>query len=393
METALELDFTGAQEIPVAGNSFFDQTYFGTKILVVAEKIGDEILICGNMILNFWNAKAEVIIFHAKNSNALKFALLTKPDIIFVAENFPNFDKVLAEICRAEKDFQPEVFKKKIPTTSPSDFYALNLLSTIEPNHKIKFPVPPECQKPLLNGNPLAKMLKYYKHNALKILNADEVFFQMRTDNLANFAEKNATADKFIFDWAESVQLQRIEISSTTRTDFEIILTVEKVDKSQIYLDNVHKFSGEVFGKRNIDTEKIFVKRAEIFGKVEVNFFSNTEQRSNIAPFIKLTHGGNFFYELFVPAEETELNLQIYRYRCDAPIKITAETAEEIILTCAVEGDEDFYLQLGDAPEIILTAEVCATGIYDRTIIRRVDTLAQIQLKAVQWLDKIGYSI
>ena len=476
MDGTFELcdELTGAEEIITAGNSFFDRSYFGTRILILAPKPGDEILIAGNTILHFASAKAEIFVAYRsrKNFNAeiLKSLGLKEDKIIFFDDNqslkkiitdlqaniifcadydskadyqnlSADFDEVLGKILREDKNYRPEVYKKFACATalnSPPDFYSANLISTVHPklevtddykfdlidranyswSNRVRFPVPEICQKTLLKDNPVAKAIQSYKNNfnAIRILNGDEVFFERRTDNQALTAKISAEkicdfkildAEKnsvFIFDWAEGVQVQKIVVygnfldddAAEIEINFDLDSSRIKIDSTGIFQDNKFKVAGTLppHGLPLIfDTEKIFVKRAEIFGKVEVNFFSNTEQRSNIAPFIKLTHGGNFFYELFVPAEETELNLQIYRYRCDAPIKITAETAEEIILTCAVEGDEDFYLQLGDAPEIILTAEVCATGIYDRTIIRRVDTLAQIQLKAVQWLDKIGYSI
>ena len=76
----------------------------------------------------------------------------------------------------------------------------------------------------------------------------------------------------------------------------------------------------------------------------------------------------------------------------DDQIKISAESGDENILTAVVEGDEEIILNLRGAAEIILTAEVAGNpGIYDRTIIRRVGDLAQIQFKMFQWLDKLRF--
>ena len=42
---------TDAEEILTAGNSFFDKSFFGTRILILAPHPDDEINIAGNMIL------------------------------------------------------------------------------------------------------------------------------------------------------------------------------------------------------------------------------------------------------------------------------------------------------------------------------------------------------
>ena len=46
-------------------------------------------------------------------------------------------------------------------------------------------------------------------------------------------------------------------------------------------------------------------------------------------------------------------------------------------------------LNFGKATEIVLTAEVVGSDIYDRAIISRVGDFAQIQLKVWQWIDKL----
>ena len=55
-------NFTMAEDVLTAGNSFFDRSYFGTRILILAPRPGDEILIAGNTIFNFARAKAEIFI-------------------------------------------------------------------------------------------------------------------------------------------------------------------------------------------------------------------------------------------------------------------------------------------------------------------------------------------
>ena len=61
---ALELtdEFEDTADINPVGNSFFDRSYFGTRVLILAPRIGDEIAVAGNMILNLTAAKAEIFI-------------------------------------------------------------------------------------------------------------------------------------------------------------------------------------------------------------------------------------------------------------------------------------------------------------------------------------------
>ena len=145
-----------------------------------------------------------------------------------------------------------------------------------------------------------------------------------------------------------------------------------------------------------IDTEKFFVTRAEIsavdagknFGLAEVEFFANAEPLRKIPPFIKLTVNDNFIYRYAVPCEVDKISIGLYRFQVDAPIKITATAGDENILT-EVVTDEELILNFGKATELVVTAEVIGTGIYDRIIIRRVGDFAQIQLKVWHWLDKL----
>lgn len=255
MDGTFELcgEFTGAEEIVTAGNSFFDRSYFGTRILILAPKPGDEILIAGNLILHFASAKAEIFVAYRskKNFNAeiLKSLGIKDDKIIFIGEynfkadlkkiisdlqaniifcadydsqveyqNFSaDFDEVLGKILREDKDYRPEVYKKFACATalnSPPDFYEPNLISTVHPklgvtdgykfdlidranyswSNRVRFPVPEICQKTLLKDNPLAKAIQSYKNNfsAIRILNGDEVFFERRTDNQALTAKVSA---------------------------------------------------------------------------------------------------------------------------------------------------------------------------------------------------------
>lgn len=476
LDGALELcgDLTAAEEILTAGNSFFDRSYFGTRILVIAPKPGDEILIAGNIIFTFAQAKAEIFIAYSVkekiNFDALKILgvqsdkiiffnnqrelknLLSelRANIIFCADfdsqaEYKNlsldFETVMGEILREEKNYFPEVYKKFASATalnSPPDFYAPNLLQTIRPKigatdnynfeiidranyswkNRVRFPVHELCQKTLLKENPVAAAISSYKNlNPLRILNSDEVFFERRTDNKifsAKVSDKKisdfkildaAKSDKFIFEWAEGVQVQRIifygDFQSDEETKIEINFELDnfraKIDNAGISLDNtchIEKILPPNGLPLVVDTEKIFVKRAEIsakkiFGLGEVEIFSNVEPFRKIQPFIKITAGENFFYNYDVPSEVEKISLGIYKFHVDEPVKISAESNDENILNEIFEGDEEIILNLNGAEKIILTAEVVGNpNIWDRAIIRRVGDLSQIQMKIFQWLDK-----
>ena len=58
-----------AAEIPTAGNSFFDKSFFGTRVLILAPHPDDEINIAGNMILNLAAAKAEIFVAYSTNGD------------------------------------------------------------------------------------------------------------------------------------------------------------------------------------------------------------------------------------------------------------------------------------------------------------------------------------
>ena len=476
-------EVTQAEEIITAGNSFFDRSYFGTRILILAPKPGDEILIAGNLILHFASAKAEIFIAYRsrKNFNAEILASLgiqkdkivfftdkqslkkiiveLQANIIFCADydsqaDYKNlsadFDEVLGKILREDKNYRPEVYKKFACATalnSPPDFYSANLISTVHPklevtddykfdlidranyswSNRVRFPVPEVCQKTLLKDNPVAKAIQSYKNNfnAIRILNGDEVFFERRTDNQAMTAKISAEkicdfkildAEKnsvFTFDWAEGVQVQKIVVygnflddeSAKIEINFDLDSSRIKIDSTGIFQDNKFKVAGTLppHGLPLIfDTEKIFVKRAEIkvlecgknFGIGEVEFFANAEPRRQIQPFIKLTAGKDFFYKLFLPVEVEKISLGLYRFHVDEPVRISAESGDEKIFTEVLDGDGEFVLNFNGAGEIILTAEVVGNpNIYDRAIIRRVGDLGQIQFKMFQWLDKIAVAV
>ncbi len=498
IDTTLELydEITCEEEIETIGNSFFERLYFGTRILVLAEKFGDEILIAGNMILNFAAARAEIFIAYSAEKNSSpeniaaleilgvkqdkiiflnqknlradlkKILLQLRANIIFcgdydsTSELSTIFESVTGEILRERQDYKPEIYKKLTNATTlnaPPDFYAPNLLSVKRPKfgttdnynfdlidranynwaERVRFPVPEKCRKTLLKNNPLAAAIFAYKNknfSALRILNSDEVFFERRSDNQAFtakiFASSGAAenvADFKIFgecwqpsfddtekiltlEWLDAAQVQQIKIFGNIYDDktakLKIRLVLENhIDKAGFSLDNIQVME-TILPNHGcpliLDTEKIFVRRAEIqvveggenFGISEIEFFANVDPLKKIAPFIKLAVGKNFFYRYDVPFEIEKIPLGLYKFHVNENVKLTATAEDEEILTEIFSGNDEIILNVGAAKEIILTAEVVGNpNIYDKAIIRRVGDLAQIQLKVWQWLDKINLGV
>ncbi len=464
-------EITCDEETATVGNSFFERSYFGTRILILAANFGDEILIAGNMILNMAAARAEIFVAYsnfdkkllAENIDALKILGVDSKKIIYLNNDLKKilldlraniifcvdsdnpehknlsaaFEKILGEIL-IETDYRPEIYKKLAYATAlncPPDFYAPNLISVKAPkigvtndydfdlidranyiwNSRVRFPVPESCRKTLLKNNPIAEAIFAYKKNhwaALRILNSDEIFFERRTDNQAYCAKvSNAAAcdfkifgeictDKILtFEWAEGVQVRRIVIYGNIFDEMTAQLKIRLEIENDIDSEKIINAELPERGRPLIlDVGKIFVRRAEIetiqrgkdFGIAEVEFFAQIEPLRKIAPFLKMTIGKNFFYRYDVPYEVENIPLSVYRFHVDEPIKITATAGDENILTEVIRGNEEIILNLGEAKEIILTAEVIGNAnIYDRAIIRRVGDLAQIQLKMWQWLDKM----
>ncbi len=534
ISAAFELceEMTGAEEVATVGNSFFDRSYFGTRVLILAPRAGDEIAVAGNMILNFTAAKAEVFIaysnFSAWNDElecAMKILNVPREKVIFLAlknlkadlkklllnlraniifcpvdcENLSAaFEEAMGEILSSTCDYRPEVYQKFALATavnSVPDFYAPNLFSVRRPKvgvtddynfdvidranfswkNRVRFPVAESCRKTVLKNNPLAAAINAYKSrraelSPLKILNSDEVFFERRTDNQiyrakvystlniddaeinssdgeksesdadesVSYSEKTSNdATEFLsnaesvcdfkifgtenFTWRpadgnliinfdEEVQVRRIVIYGNALDEdcAEIILRLKcykffrGIDKAGDYIDNTNEIKMKLPARGQpcvYDVEKILVKHAEIipvnagkkFGIAEIEFFANAEPLRKISPFIKLCIGKDFFYKYFVPDEIEKIPIGLYRFHIDEPVKICADVNGENILTEVLTEDEEIILNLSDAKEVILTAEVVGNAnVYDRAIVKRVGDLAQIQLKVWQWIDKIS---
>ncbi len=331
------------------------------------------------------------------------------------------------------------VKKPKLGETDTYDFDFIDRANYVWAN-RVRFPV--ANFQTILKDNPIAEAIFAHKSqrnewNALRVLNSDEIFFERRTDSQTFSAKVTATSgdaakvrdfkiidaknldakpaqidnnlwqgEKLFIEWEEPAQIQRIVIYGNPLDDapakislrLELANSQAVIDKAGIYLDNVKKIDAELPSRGRpltLDVDKIFVTRAEIsavMGKSlalsEVEFFANAEPLHKIPPFVKLTVNDNFIYNYAVPYEVDKISIGLYRFHVDSPVKVTATAGDENILSEVFE-DGELILNFGKATEIVVTAEVIGTEIYDRVIIRRVGDFAQIQLKIWQWLDKL----
>ena len=130
------------------------------------------------------------------------------------------FDRAMGKILRCE-EYRPTVFKKlayATAFTAEQDLHSDCLLPTKRPHlgleaydfdlidkffydweSRVRFPILPQYRRPLLKGNPIARAVFAHKsqriqRNALAIINADEVFFERRTDSITFRAEVSASS-------------------------------------------------------------------------------------------------------------------------------------------------------------------------------------------------------
>lgn len=332
--------------------------------------------------------------------------------------------------------------KPKLGETDTYDFDFIDRANYIWEN-RVRFPISEVCRQTILKDNPLAEAIFAHKSqknewNALRILNSDEIFFERRTDSQTFSAKVTATSGnpqkvcdfkiidtknvdicppqiennlwqpaiddfqkKIFFEWNEPIQVQKIVIyGNPLDENSEKIFLKLVFDKPTVDFKDFKTFNVEIPARGCpfiLDTEKFYVKRAEItalnpkndFGIAEIEFFANVEPIKKISPFIKITSKDNFIYRYAIPYEIDKISLGIYRFHVENPIKITATAHDEAILS-EILTDGELILNFGNEKEVVVTAEVLGDlSIYDRVIIRRIGDFAQIQLKIWQWLDKL----
>ncbi len=473
--------------------SYFDDLIYlgGSTILTLAERKAEIFVICANLpseeqkkelfaALKILNVHPDKIIFGNFKKNPERFREDLKKILIELDSNiifYPAFDsepdyknlsvtidEIFGEIFK-ETDYRPEIYKKFIAATgfkAPPDFYDLNLLSTKKPSPEIckmidrsgyewkyrsRFPVHLTGRDPVLNNSKLAEIALNFStlrknKNYLRAFNADEIFFERRTDNkilsakisatsgnvdrLTDFKTSDDSGKKFLWqpdendsekkltvEWEEPIQIFQIRIYGNFE-DEETASVSQKFGLSpdnKITLENGRtfflteyssKFDIKAFGEMTIlDEGGIFAKSLEIqieecgknFGISEIEIFSSAERIRKILPFIKLTatQQDEFFYSYNLPSEIKSLVIGVYRFHVDEPIKITAKSDDEVILNEIIYSYERLTLNFGNAAEVFISAEVIGNpGIYDEAIIRRIGKPARLGIKARQWIDRLS---
>lgn len=356
------------------------------------------------------------------------------------------FEKVMGEILKRE-DYRPLVCKKlayATAFTARQDFHSSNLLSTPRPtseleafdfdpidrfnyvwNERVRFPMPLDCREPLLKKNPLARAIFAHRSqriqwNALAILNADEIFFERRTDSLtfkasveASSGEPNFVRDfqmldlidinespprlgnyfwtpdkddpdrKIIFRWDEPQSIKRIKIYGTLDG---------KIDKLRISLDNITTLECRIErGGRptTIDLDRpIEAGRAEFSivdpivegGIGEIEIFSSIV--STAEPFIKITHNDNFIYDYFVPSEVDFIDLSVYKFNFDGEIKIDVDGGK----IERIDDKDNIRLKLIEKK---IRVRAAGEKVSDEILIERASPMHFRRLKLKQFLERI----
>lgn len=357
------------------------------------------------------------------------------------------FDKVMSKILR-RSDYRPEVYKKfaySTAFTAPQDLHSKNLLSTPRPkigleayafdlidkfnydwSERIRFPMPSDCREPSIK-NPIAEAAFAHKSqriqwNALAIVNADEIFFERRTDSLTFSADvtsssgnpsfvndfqmldvEDINADTPIFNnyyWAPTVGdpdrrlIFRWKTPQTVER-IKIYGTLDGViDKLRISLDNITSIDCRVErgGQPTVINleSPIEITRAEFLivdpivngGIGEIEIFPSKERAERfMPPFIKITLDDEFVYDYKIPSSVDRIAMRVYRFHFDGAINFGIDGGEIV----SSDGDR-FDIKL-NASVINLRAE--GDGVSDEIALRRVSPIYFWRLRLKQALERI----
>ena len=472
-------------------NSFFETRCHGSKILVLVPKPGDEINAAGVMILNLVKARAEIfvvfairdfdinekirsrettncldilgikrdhtIFLNSFNVNDIKNIILKiEADVIFCTDfdiktDYQklsiNFEQAIGEILsREDNKYQPEVYKSFAYSTAFAaiqDLHSNNLRETQIPaidkalpwigrvNYnwlkRVRFPLPENCRKTLIQHNPLAKAIFAHKSqrnewNTLGIINSDEIFFERRTDSLIYSADISATSGDFhkVRDF-HIINVDNINdtepkfdnhIWKPDKSDSKKKLTLswknlQQVEQIKIYGDinseSTHlvklslddNYSSEInlpeYGKPCVINfpEMMFASKAEIqmtdtSGISEIEIFSKKEPPRVIKPFIKITIDDNFVYDYYIPKSQHRLELEIYRFHIEEPLELSVSDG---VIYCS---DKKFILQF-DSDKVTVRAEIAGhSEIFDQIKIHRKSRFYFWKLKLKQLIERMN---
>ena len=358
------------------------------------------------------------------------------------------FDRVMASILRRDQSYRPEVYKRfaySTAFTAPQDLHSRNLLSTVRPalgleaydfdlidkfnyvwSDRIRFPMPRDCREPSID-NPIARAVFAHRSqriqwNALAVVNADEIFFERRTDSITFSARVTATsgdsskacdfqmldvedinaspptfADYFwtptpddpdrrlIFEWEAPQRVERIKIYGSLDGS---------IDKLRISLDNITSIDCRVErGGRPtvIDLpQPISILRAEFSivdpivegGIGEIEMLPSKERADHVMPpFIKIIADDEFIYDYKIPSTIERIEIGICRFHFDGEINFFVDGG-----TITQRDGDRIEVKL-NAAEIKVRA--VGDGVSDEIMIRRVSPIYFWRLRFKQMLERI----
>ena len=358
------------------------------------------------------------------------------------------FEKIMASILR-RSDYRPTVYKKlayATAFTAPQDFFSDNLLSMPRPkigleaydfdligkfnyiwSDRIRFPTPSDCREPSLRKNPIARAVFAHRsqriqRNALAIINADEVFFERRTDSITFKATVTSTSgdpskacdfqyldvedinaspptftdyfwtpapddpDRLLtFTWTEPQTIARIKIYGTLDGS---------IDKLRITFDNMTTLECAVErGGRPtvIDLPRPLVTLRADFSIVnrrveggigEIEMFSSKAPRSVLPPFIKIIHADQFIYDYAIPLSLDRIELGLYRFNFDGAVKFFVDGG-------SIESRDGDRIVIRLEKNVITVRADADENIFDEITLRRVSAIYFWRRRLKQLLERI----
>lgn len=368
-----------------------------------------------------------------------------RPDMIFCVDLDVHSDHRAASILfeeamgkilrRPNNTYRPAVFKGFAYCTSfgaPKDFYDINIRSVPLPpsredvfvgkslytwRERVRVPVLPECRGHFLRHNILYKAL--FQHasqsaalHAVRIANADAVFWQRRTDNLvyqahivgssgdyqriAEFnvlnvkdidsktlsftqylwAPKSDDPQKMIsFHWDKSVDIAYMEIGGNLEGKGKIKKMELSFPDGSKYILGPFLEAGNLlyYDLPNVQHTtacqlRILETEGTDYGISTIGLYSCRFPENTEIPYIKIMCENEFIYDYIIPSSTKECQLSVYRYGTDEDVIYHLQEKSKSQVTAS--GKVIFS---SDDQVLHVRAELkTRPGIYDEVCIHRM---------------------
>lgn len=327
------------------------------------------------------------------------------------------------------------------------DFYADNILSVVKPENtvdslidkslyewdkRVRFPVSPKGVSHFLWHNIIYNAL--FKHasqsagfHAISVVNGDAVYWQRRTDNLAyqtevtassgdvgkvidfkmvnatdikTFAftfddylwqpEKNDSSKELTFSWKEPQSISQIVLWGNVDDNGRILSLKLSFDNGYTcevgpLLAQGKGLKIEVPVQYNVKHCQLQITKAigESYGISEVGFFACSQQEGTPI-FIKLQINGHFAYDYILPKQEQSIQLGLYSYGINLPVKYTIVKGKK----SRVDQNGKVYFDANEK-ELIVRAEIInRPEIYDEISLIHVSDLHLMKQRFLQAFEK-----